>query len=208
LRALLTPLRFVFAAQGYERAVKSGGDARLAGKAREDAARRAAAAAAQQQQKRAPPPAAAVQAQQRAAAAAAATREARHEAAQREYEQALGKLNRERLEAAAAWRASTGTDMQRPPVDRGTRCAFEQGRLVPCTATPALHAPLFFCSAHAPSVTRSIHVDLFGTLRGACKRAACAMWRRDVATAKNWSDTTVLTCQVRPSRTLRAAMHA
>jgi hypothetical protein len=25
------------------------------------------------------------------------------------------------------------------------------------------------------------------------------MWRRDIATAKNWSDTSVLTCQARPA---------
>lgn len=44
---------------------------------------------------------------------------------------------------------------------------------------------------------RSVHIDVFGTLRGACKASGCAMWRRDVATAKNWSDTSVLTCQAR-----------
>ena len=44
----------------------------------------------------------------------------------------------------------------------------------------------------------SIHIDVFGTLRGACKTSGCTMWRRDIATAKNWSDTSVLTCQARP----------
>lgn len=102
--------------------MKAGGDARMAGSAREAAARKAAAAKASAA-KPAPTPAAVAQAEQRAASAAAAARDARHEAALREYEQAKGRVNRQRLEAAAAWRASTGTDMQRPPSDRGTRCA-------------------------------------------------------------------------------------
>lgn len=50
---------------------------------------------------------------------------------------------------------------------------------------------------HAPETDRgtSIRVDIFGRLRGAGPGGACRAWRRDIATAKHWSDTTVLTCQ-------------
>ena len=103
--------------------MKAGGDARLAGHAREEVARKAAAAA----PKPAPPPEVVAQQEARTAAAAAAAREAKYEAMMREYEQAKGKVNRQRLAAAAAWRASTGTDMQRPPVERGGRCECMRG---------------------------------------------------------------------------------
>ena len=48
----------------------------------------------------------------------------------------------------------------------------------------------------APEADRgtSIRVDIFGRLRGAGP-GGCRAWRRDIATARNWSDTTVLTCQ-------------
>lgn len=50
---------------------------------------------------------------------------------------------------------------------------------------------------HRPEVVanRSIHVDVFGRLRGACAATGCAMWRRDVASARGWSDTRILTCE-------------
>ena len=104
----------------------------------------------------------------------------------REYEQAKGRVNRQRLAAAAAWRASTGTDMQRPPAERGGRCECMRG-------ISGGYVLTLLCAAC------SIHIDVFGTLRGACKASGCTMWRRDIATAKNWSDTTVLTCQARSS---------
>ena len=44
---------------------------------------------------------------------------------------------------------------------------------------------------------RSIRVDVFGRLRGACRRTSCAMWRRDVNSMRNWSDITVLQCEAR-----------
>ena len=43
---------------------------------------------------------------------------------------------------------------------------------------------------------RSVHVDIFSRLRGACRDCACTMWKRDVQTMRNWSDTTVLNCEV------------
>jgi hypothetical protein len=48
----------------------------------------------------------------------------------------------------------------------------------------------------APETDRgtSIRVDIFGRLRGAGP-GGCKAWRRDIATARHWSDTTVLTCQ-------------
>jgi len=42
---------------------------------------------------------------------------------------------------------------------------------------------------------RSIHVDVFGRLRGACAASGCPMWRRDVTSARGWSDTSILTCE-------------
>jgi len=60
---------------------------------------------------------------------------------------------------------------------------------------------------HAPEIERqtSIRVDLFGHLRGPCPRNGCKMWRRDIATAAHWSDTRVLTCEVR-ARGVRLSM--
>ena len=48
----------------------------------------------------------------------------------------------------------------------------------------------------APETDRgtSIRVDIFGRLRGAGP-GGCRAWSRDIATARHWSDTTVLTCQ-------------
>jgi hypothetical protein len=43
----------------------------------------------------------------------------------------------------------------------------------------------------------SVRVDVFGTLRGACARSGCRMWRRDLSQGAQggWCDTTVLFCQ-------------
>jgi hypothetical protein len=109
--------------------VKVGGDARLAGRAREDAARKAAAAV----PKPAPPPEVVTKEDARSAAAAAAAREAKYEAMLREYEQEKGRVNRQRLAAAAAWRVSTGTEMQRPPVERSSRCGSGVGAFAACS---------------------------------------------------------------------------
>jgi len=97
-----------------------------------------------------------------AAAAAASAAEARAAAATAAHAEQMARVQRQRRQAVQLWRASTGTELRSPEVDRGS----------------------------------SVRVDVFGTLRGACKRSGCRMWRRDLATATGgWCDTTVLSCQ-------------
>jgi len=41
----------------------------------------------------------------------------------------------------------------------------------------------------------SIRVDVFGHLRGACRKTGCMMWNRDISKMNGWSDMNVLKCE-------------
>jgi hypothetical protein len=176
--------------------VKSGGDAKRAAAARE---------AEKQRKLNATParvePGAAEAAAAAMATAAAAARQARYEGELLEYQRRMSHVSRNRREAIAKWQASTGTTMAKPETARDSRygaCVYTAGQervqLAGC-----LHARVRSRLTCTVCVFRpcSIRVDVFGRLRGACESSGCVMWRRDVAGAANWSDTRVLTCEVR-----------
>jgi len=95
------------ARQGLEEARKSGGHSRLADEEKRK----------QSSQKKD-----AIDEQPRSAVAPAATavHAERLEAARREYEMRLARVRKQRREAIAKWRTSTGTDLHAPEADRGT----------------------------------------------------------------------------------------
>ncbi len=66
---------------------------------------------------------------QAAAAAATAARLARYEHELRQHELVVSRNSRARREAVQAWQRSTGTDMQKPEIDRDRRCVASMLRL-------------------------------------------------------------------------------
>ena len=103
--------------------------------------------------------------------------------------------------SSAATRWPPGSAPRAPPCPRpkSRATAGALRRLLSCTSPCLTHHNV--CS---------IRVDVFGCLRGACAKTGCTMWRRDVAGAANWSDTRILTCEVRahPAPSLRNLAHA
>jgi hypothetical protein len=124
-------------AQGLERAVKSGGDAKRAAAVRE---------AEKQRKLNATParvePGAAEAAAAAMATAVAAARQARYEGELLEYQQRMSNVSRNRREAIAKWQASTGTTMAKPETERDTRYGARCAR----RARSACTAYLLACS--------------------------------------------------------------